>query len=120
MAGAALAAAKRRRELQLLERVHPPLASLGSGTLRLESHRTLFTLDNSTVKYREKTSAGESGPLRAEPIDFWLPSLRSLHPFPPSPPPPVLPYLPAQMDYQVELNEIKVDCTHCGVMLYRV
>lgn len=85
--GAALAAGKWRRGLQLLERVHPPLASLGSGTLRLESHRTLFTLDNSTVKYREKTSAGESASLRAEAIDFWLPSLRSLRP----PPPPLSP-----------------------------
>lgn len=63
------------------------VGKLGSGTLRLESHRTLFTLDNSTVKYREKTSAGESAPLRAEAIDFWLPSLRSLHPLP-SPPTP--------------------------------
>lgn len=46
----------------------------GPGTLRSESHRTLFTLDNSTVKYREDECRRA---FRAEAIDFWLPSFVS-------------------------------------------
>lgn len=49
------------------------------------------------------------GAFRAEAIDFWLPSFSFVSDLPSSSLD--LPYLPKQMDYQAELNEIKVDYT---------
>lgn len=87
-----------RRRMQLLGRVHSPLASLAPvlwGRNLIERCSPLITRQLNT----EKTSAGERFVRKLSTSGF----LRSFHPR--------LPYLSAQMDYQVELNEIKVDYT---------
>lgn len=87
-------------ELQLLESASA-VGKPGPGTLRSESHRTLFTLDNSTVKYREGRRA-RSGKrfVRKLSASGFLSSFC-----------PVFRVCAGQMDYGAELNEIKVDYT---------
>lgn len=76
----------------------------------------LFTLDNSTVKYREQRKGERErdggsvscGSYRLL-ASFVFVRFRSL--LPSSSSSLDLPYLPKQMDYQAELNEIKVDYT---------
>lgn len=71
----------------------------------------LFTLDNSTVKYREQRERRDGGSVSCGSYrllaSFVFVRFRSLLPSSSLD----LPYLPKQMDYQAELNEIKVDYT---------